>query len=337
MKILVVSGFLGAGKTTFIKELIRRSGKYLVVLENEYGQNNLDSQELQGGNSTDLKLLEFMEGCVCCTQKDKFSNTIVAISAGIDPDYLVVEPTGVGKLSNILNAVRKVAYEKICLLKPIVILTPHSFDYNLQMFGDIFRDQIINAGRIIFSKNETADPALLGEVCEKIFALNSSAEIIQSHYSAMSQEWWDSLLLEEGEQHEESQGDGAEKHDDETDQVTLRSCFCTRPAELILLLEDILRGEFGLIPRAKGVIQVGGEWLRFSLADQLYAIIQEPEEANQVTQCVFIGRYLNKAKLAERLKAYDSLYPKTYLNKAKTLSVRSAKAVRKNSKSRHEA
>ena len=96
MKILVVSGFLGAGKTTFIKELIRRTKKQPVILENEYGDNNLDSRSLSGGGA--LEILEFMEGCVCCTKKDSFVNTVLSISAAMDPEYLVIEPTGVGKL-----------------------------------------------------------------------------------------------------------------------------------------------------------------------------------------------------------------------------------------------
>ncbi|MBP5212138.1 MAG: GTP-binding protein, partial [Pyramidobacter sp.] len=72
MKILIISGFLGAGKTTFIKELIRRTGIRPVVLENEYGRNNIDALDLQQSqqDSGELKVLEFMEGCVCCTMKD---------------------------------------------------------------------------------------------------------------------------------------------------------------------------------------------------------------------------------------------------------------------------
>ena len=93
MKILVVSGFLGAGKTTFIKELIKRTGKQIAVLENEYGDTNLDSQDIQ--ETGELKVWEFAEGCVCCSKKDSFANTILAISASLDPEFLVVEPTGV--------------------------------------------------------------------------------------------------------------------------------------------------------------------------------------------------------------------------------------------------
>ena len=122
MNILIVSGFLGAGKTTFIKELIRRTRKNIVILENEYGETNLDSQELaKSGENVDV--WDMLEGCVCCTMKDSFAKSIMTISASLQPDYLVVEPTGIGKLSNILDNISKTTYEKIRILPPVAIIS----------------------------------------------------------------------------------------------------------------------------------------------------------------------------------------------------------------------
>ena len=105
MKVLIVSGFLGAGKTTFIKELVRRSGTRPVIMENEYGENNLDARELSAiqsppptagaadaspspasGGGQEMKILEFMEGCVCCTMKDSFVNSVLTIFSGLAPE-----------------------------------------------------------------------------------------------------------------------------------------------------------------------------------------------------------------------------------------------------------
>ena len=88
MQILLISGFLGAGKTTFIKELIKRTDKKPVIMENEYGANNLDSLELQNSSpkAGEIKVLEFMEGCVCCTMKDSFVNSVFTIYSSIGPE-----------------------------------------------------------------------------------------------------------------------------------------------------------------------------------------------------------------------------------------------------------
>ena len=101
MKILVISGFLGAGKTTFIKALAEKTDKRFVVMENEYGEGGIDGGFLASGTGqAEMKVWELTEGCICCTMKADFASSILTISNTLDPEYLVVEPTGLGKLGN---------------------------------------------------------------------------------------------------------------------------------------------------------------------------------------------------------------------------------------------
>ena len=311
MKILVVSGFLGAGKTTFIKELIRRTKKQPVILENEYGDNNLDSRSLSGGGS--LEILEFMEGCVCCTKKDSFVNTVLSISAGMDPEYLVIEPTGIGKLGNILSSIRRIEYERISLLPSLVVLAPRSVDSYLREFPEIYTDQIQHASKIVFSKSENESPEVLQRVAEKIRAINENAEIVTSHYSTMDDQWWNALFetsetaaktVETPEYRKNSLKFGLDQNVGQPQQFSFKNVRLSSPTELIVLLEDVLRGRFGYIPRAKGLVLVGQEFLRFDLADGLYAIIGADEE-NPESQCTFIGNNLDVKAL--RLKTGEIL------------------------------
>lgn len=295
MKILIVSGFLGAGKTTFIKELIRQSGVSPVVLENEYGENNLDSKEL--GQLGNMKILEFMEGCVCCTQKDSFANTILAISAGLDPEYLVVEPTGVGKLSNIIQNIQQVSYDKIRLLKSVVVLSPNSFAQNMRDWPNIYRDQILHTDIVVFSKVEHALPEQIEEVTRKIQELNPQAEIIRESYHKQPPEWWKGLLEMEGNLQKDSEIGGEM---DSISQFSLQEAHLANVGELSVLLEDVLRGEFGCIVRAKGTLKVGDEMLRFDLADRLYMVSGAPEGETK-TQCVFIGGKINRRAICKRM------------------------------------
>ncbi|MBR5689442.1 MAG: hypothetical protein IKX17_03225, partial [Prevotella sp.] len=264
MKILVVSGFLGAGKTTFIKELIRRTKKQPVILENEYGDNNLDSRSLSGGGS--LEILEFMEGCVCCTKKDSFVNTVLSISAGMDPEYLVIEPTGIGKLGNILSSIRRIEYERISLLPSLVVLAPRSVDSYLREFPEIYTDQVKHASKIVFSKSENESPEVLQRVAEKIRAINENAEIVTSHYSTMDDQWWNALFetsessakpVETPEYRKNSLKFGLDQNVGQPQQFSFKNVRLSSPTELIVLLEDVLRGRFGYIPRAKGLVLVG--------------------------------------------------------------------------------
>ncbi|MBQ3797716.1 MAG: GTP-binding protein [Butyrivibrio sp.] len=351
MNILIVSGFLGAGKTTFIKELIRRTGTNPVILENEYGDNSIDANELRNNSPSEKKLevLEFMEGCVCCTMKDSFINSVLTVFSSLNPEYLVIEPTGVGKLSNIVNNLKPILHGSIRLLPPIVVTAPCSYRQNMNEWGELYRDQVANAKTVVFSKCEYESSDILSETGDAIRKINPEADIICSHYSGQSEEWWRSLMglesaeykslssyptldsvinqklakvLSEsfpGSSAELSEGSGSSSDTTGISQITINDAGLENPAQLIQLLEDCLRGEFGLVARAKGTIPVGKETLRFDLADRLYSIAVSPEAGNQ---CVFIGKFLDKKGILSRLNSFCQEKPvslvKSYIDRRKS-------------------
>ena len=300
MKILVVSGFLGAGKTTFIKELIKRTGREIAVLENEYGDTNLDSQEIQ--ETGELKVWEFMEGCVCCSKKDSFANTIIAISASLNPEYLVVEPTGVGKLSNIIANIHKVSYENIRLLNPLAVLAPVSYHENMKEYGELYGDQIANAKGIIFSKIENEASNLLTKIKDEISTINPDAWISDIPYKEHDDEWWNQILQDpesEAAPIGENVINEAEQDPVYMKQVSFRDVQLSSVSELILLLEDTIRYGLGSIVRAKGAIRAGEDFVRFDVADRMYAISGADEALDN--QAVFIGENPDMEKLERRL------------------------------------
>ena len=306
MKVLIVSGFLGAGKTTFIKELIRKTGTYPVVLENEYGDNDLDKRDLAGSAPGELQILEFMEGCVCCTKKDSFRNSVLAVSASLDPEYLIVEPTGVGKLGNILENVQTVVYDRIELLPPVVVLCPQSFNEYVNDYPDIYRNQIENAGIVVFSKQENADPGFLSLIEDEIHKIRPDLEIQSEHYSKMDKAWFMNLLDGESNASMPLVMTG-EEEGEPLDEVSLRGMTFSSPGNLVSFLQSILMGKFGDIIRAKGVVRAGSELLRFDLADSAYAIKEETDDA--VIQAVFIGKKLKGDALRQEgnVKAPSSI------------------------------
>ena len=152
MKILVVSGFLGAGKTTFIRTLAERTKKDFAVMENEYGAVNVDGDLLE--QTKDLNIWELTEGCICCSMQNDFATSILTIANTVDPEYLIVEPTGVGMLSKIIENIQKSEYERITLLEPLTILDGTMYDRCMSEFS----------------------------------------EICVSHYTEQGDDWWDSLL-----------------------------------------------------------------------------------------------------------------------------------------------
>jgi G3E family GTPase len=298
MKILVISGFLGAGKTTFIKMLAEKTKRDFVVLENEYGQADIDGAVLrEGGN---LNIYELTEGCVCCTMKQDFAASILTIANTLDPEYLVIEPTGVAKLSNILFNIQQIQYERIVLLKPITILDGSAFDEYLSAYGDDYADQLDASFKIVITKMEQADAAELQRLERSIRSRNEDAELVLSHYSSQPKEWWDSLLSDFLDPAQAPKIRSEEFPEMET--LSLTAIFLDTPPKLIAFLEAVVFGVFGKIVRAKGFLPCGQAVLRFDVVNRTYAVTGMDSKTGEKPSCVFIGSDLRRSWLREILQ-----------------------------------
>lgn len=294
MKILVVSGFLGAGKTTFISKLIESSGLNPVILENEYGDDSLDSKALK--KDDDIKILEFMEGCVCCSKKDTFVNSLLTINASLTPEYLIVEPSGIGKLSNIIENINKITYGDIELLNPVVILSIDQIDMYIKQYPDIYLDQIKNAGTIIFSKIENTSRDLVERAKNKIHYINKNVKIIDTPYQDKDKDFFLELMDHKNEAELVKGSDGFTN----IKQETFKDPNLKSISQLINLLEDVIHNRFGNIVRAKGELMINDERIRFDVADYRY-MIAAVENDNSECSCVFIGNDINANLLSTHL------------------------------------
>lgn len=296
MKILVVSGFLGAGKTTFIQELVRRTGRDFAIYENEYGQADIDARRLR--QDSDLKVWESTENCICCSGKQDFATSVLTISNTIDPEYLIVEPTGVAKLQSILDNVNQVAWERISLLAPITVVDAVSWQNQRTDFPEIFDNQLSAAASVVISKlapgSEDADEPIKQLAAE----MNPQAEVIaESSYADIPDEWWNGLLTRalDGSVLKDAAGEKDEGPDLET--MALTHAELPSPTHLIWLLDAASAGVFGKLARAKGTLPCGNQWVKFDLVERAWAITgDEPQEESR---CVFIGRDLLRHGLRE--------------------------------------
>ena len=297
MKVLVISGFLGAGKTTFLRELARRTHRDFAVMENEYGEFGIDGGVLgQDENSDKLNIWELTEGCICCSMKSDFATSVLTIANTVDPEFLIVEPTGVGMLSRVLENIGKIQYDRITLLSPVTLVDGHSFARYREEFPEIFADQIAAAGTVLVSKMEGADARELEALGGAIRQINPDARICTEHYSRMPDPWWEGLLTRglTGELPKP----GSQEADLEN--LGLTDVSLEDPGQLVLFLSGVVSGVFGSICRAKGYLKAGESWLRFDTADRLYSITGcEPMEDRRA---VFIGSQLRRSLLREALQ-----------------------------------
>lgn len=296
MKILVVSGFLGAGKTTFIQELVRRTGRDFAIYENEYGQADIDARRLR--QDSDLKVWESTENCICCSGKQDFATSVLTISNTIDPEYLIVEPTGVAKLQSILDNVNQVAWERISLLAPVTVVDAVSWQNQRTDFPEIFDNQLSAAASVVISKLAPGSEDAAEPIKQLAAEMNPQAEIIaESSYADIPDEWWNGLLTRalDGSVLKDPASEKDEGPDLET--MALTHAELPSPTHLIWLLDAASAGVFGKLARAKGTLPCGNQWVKFDLVERAWAITgDEPQEESR---CVFIGRDLLRHGLRE--------------------------------------
>ena len=296
MKILVVSGFLGAGKTTFIQELVRRTGRDFAIYENEYGQADIDARRLR--QDSDLKVWESTENCICCSGKQDFATSVLTISNTIDPEYLIVEPTGVAKLQSILDNVNQVAWERISLLAPVTVVDAVSWQNQRTDFPEIFDNQLSAAASVVISKLAPGSEDAAEPIKQLVAEMNPQAEVIaESSYADIPDEWWNGLLTRalDGSVLKDPASEKDEGPDLET--MALTHAELPSPTHLIWLLDAASAGVFGKLARAKGTLSCGNQWVKFDLVERAWAITgDEPQEESR---CVFIGRDLLRHGIRE--------------------------------------
>ena len=301
MKVLVVSGFLGAGKTTFIQELARRTGRDFVVYENEYGQADIDAALLAQDDA--LSVWEATENCICCTGKQDFALSVLTIANSLDPEYLVVEPTGVARLSSVLEGVARVSYERIGLLEPVTIVDAGAWRRELELSREIFIDQVRAARTLVVSKTGRLLDGELEELCTWLAEQNPGARVVAKPYGELETGWFEGLLAD-AEMERPTAASGrvrrASALEEGFESLSLAGAALPGEGHLLWLLDALVAGVFGRVARAKGTVRCGNRLLRFDVVDRAWSVTgaEAAGDEDQPT-AVFIGVGLKRMWLRE--------------------------------------
>ncbi|WP_151409244.1 GTP-binding protein [Anaerococcus sp. Marseille-P9784] len=293
MKIIIVSGFLGSGKTTFIKKLSKKLDN-LVILENDYAKANVDKELLK---NTGKEIVSLEEGCICCSKQKDFATTVMSIENTINPEYLIIEPTGLGYLSKIIDNISPIEYEKIELLKPISIVDYYSIDKIMEEYRELFLDQIQNSSYILLSKTENISTEKIEKEAKKLEEL-TKAKVFTIHYNDFDKKEWDSLI---GEYDKESLIRGDYKHL-HLDNLAYENVVFKDFNELGTNLNAVCQNRFGKLIRAKGLVNVGEKMIKVDVVNGKFNVEKYEGKLSEPT-LVFIGKDLDES-------AYNILFKK---------------------------
>lgn len=324
-KVEIVSGFLGAGKTTFIKKLIEQvyAGEKLVLIENEFGEIGIDGGFLKDAG---VEITEMNSGCICCTLVGDFSEALKKVLAEYEPDRIIIEPSGVGKLSDVVKAIERVKKDAdIEVAGRIAVVDGKRAKMYLENFGEFYRNQVEHASTIVVSRTQLLTDDKVEECVKLLREENPRAAIISTPWDELGKDAVchalnagaeiEGLFEEcghEGHHHGEECSHSHHHHDEEccghnhdghhhADEVFSswgqETAHKYTEEELDFILKALSEAEgYGKILRSKGIIQMSdGAWRQFDLVPEEYEIRNcEADYAGRV--CV-IGTDLDEKEL----------------------------------------
>ena len=221
-KIDIISGFLGAGKTTFIKKMLDEvfTGEKIVLIENEFGEIGIDGGFLKDAG---IEITEMNSGCICCSLVGDFGKNLHEVIHKFHPDRILIEPSGVGKLSDVMKSVMDVEKEEDVKLNGLItVVNALKASKQMKAFGEFFNNQIEYATTVVLSRTQNATPEQLELCVKQIQTLNHKAAVITTPWDAIRGEQilkvvegQDSLemkLLAEQHAHEEHHHEHEEHH-----------------------------------------------------------------------------------------------------------------------------
>ena len=213
-KIDIYSGFLGAGKTTLIKKMITESykGQKLVLIENEFGEIGIDGGFLQDAG---INITEMNSGCICCSLVGDFGKALTQVIAQYDPDRIIIEPSGVGKLSDVIAAVDKVTNDQVTLGYTVAVVDAGKVKVYMKNFGEFYNNQVETASTIILSRTDVIPQQKLDTAVAMLREHNEKATIVTTPWTELSgaqlieaMEGQASIEAELAKMHEEHHHDG---------------------------------------------------------------------------------------------------------------------------------
>ena len=322
-KIDIISGFLGAGKTTLIKKLFESSLKKekVVLIENEFGEIGIDGSFLK---ESGVEIKEINSGCICCSLVGDFSKSMKQVIDTYHPERIIIEPSGVGKLSDIINAIEKVE-EELQINIVCCVVDGKKLKLQLKNFGEFLSNQIQYANNIVVSKTDTISEEKLEETLKLIKEINEKANVITTNISELDSEnilkileekdsLKDELLEQVKKEHHEHHHHEDEEcccghhehhhHHHDADEVfvswgieTVKSISKEKLSEFLSELED--SHKYGIVLRSKGILKAkdSDSWYYFDYVAGDYSIREgNPDYTGRI---VVIGSKVEVNKIEE--------------------------------------
>jgi len=292
IKLDIISGFLGAGKTTFVNKLLKHyidSGLKPVCIVNEFGETGLDAQIIEADG---FRAVEIEGGCICCTLKDDISVSLIEVIKEFSPTNIVFEPSGIFIFDNFFDILKIEELKNLCEVGSIItVVDSVNFSFSRAMFGGFIYNQIKNSPVIVLSKLEKPESKGVEELTCDIKNINPNAVIISKVWADWNDDDFGQVLSRQGKVEIEHRA----KHHSFLKSETVDPLEPFTQERLDELIKLCVAGKFGSVCRVKGILEVEGRRILLNIAmkDVTVADFRGPNPQT----LTFIGDRIKKKKI----------------------------------------
>lgn len=292
LKIKIISGFLGAGKTTCVKNILKKAGGEMAVIINEFGDIGIDAELVSKGDVVDM--VELPSGCICCTLANDLVSAVKEIKTKYNPKRLIIEPSGLAVPSGILEALEPIKEKYELEFEGIIgIVDADSFLANIHsgLFGDFYTDQLVNSDIILINKFDLVNEKTVLAIEEELHKHNNHAILLTTVNCETD---LPDIMREHGSDYLHLHFD----HDFDSLAVTVDRAYDR--SLLTAVMQEMKAGRYGNIYRAKGIYRTpDGSYEKMDYVQGNYDFEKFP--TSEGSKLIFIGKDFDRAALQARL------------------------------------
>lgn len=297
----IISGFLGSGKTTLIKKYLEAyKNEKIVVIENEFGKIGIDKDIIKKDG---LEIIELQNGCICCSMKLNFKDTILKVINDFNPERIIIEPTGVAMLSEIVSIISNEEIKAKCKISSLITVLDaiNYFDY-IDSFGEFFEDQLLNADLILLSKTKNLKQNEINNIIDSLKQLDKNLNILVKD--------WDKISIENLKnecnlktlkyKYKEDKYKNIDLSMNEISTISFSDFKIKDIEKLKEIFDNFKNREYGEIIRSKGFLKTSsGNVFEFNYVNGILDICNIDVDTN--SKICIIGKKLEKEKLKKLL------------------------------------
>ncbi|RHW65802.1 GTP-binding protein [Clostridium botulinum] len=295
IKVNLISGFLGAGKTTLIKKILGNvKEEKVIIIENEFGEVAIDGDLIK---KEGFDVFELRSGCICCMMKQDFEDSLQKVIEEYKPDRIIIEPTGISSLSQLLDILEKDNFkDKININRVITVVDSISYLEEKDAFGEFYMDQVENAEILIVSKTQMVDKSTLKKVKESLRECNKKASIKTLAFEEFNKEYILNFLDEDSSR--DIKRDSVEvmiSTEDGFESLGVKTNKIFEIREINEIVSKLFTGKYGDVIRIKGFLKGEKEIIQINCTKKVHNI-ETVEDSKEIKICI-IGQDLRKRKI----------------------------------------